>query len=226
MELPSKREEIETMTSLLGLLVECQIPNIKKEDKDLAQELNYLESSLNVALSEADNNTAKNIERFKKTLKEKIDKLKAESVDLSELVNQEKFILFHTDMLEAIAELRDLDIRMKALEELAQKYSYYEEILQCQEQAMYDVLETGRTNLTLRLEMWTGIQDFKKYSAEWIQLPFGHINAKEIAQKTEGFVRIVQRCEKNLQENKVIQYLKKIVWEFKDTIPVVTALRS
>lgn len=34
------------------------------------------------------------------------------------------------------------------------------------------------------------------------------------------------RCEKNLNENKVIQYLKKIVWEFKDTIPVVSALRS
>jgi dynein heavy chain len=39
-------------------------------------------------------------------------------------------------------------------------------------------------------------------------------------------VRIVTRCEKNLQDNKVLQYLKKIVWEFKDTIPVVVALRS
>ena len=57
---------------------------MKKEDKDLSQELNFHEGSLNVALSEADNNTAKNIERFKKTLKERIDKLKAESVDISE----------------------------------------------------------------------------------------------------------------------------------------------
>ena len=39
-------------------------------------------------------------------------------------------------------------------------------------------------------------------------------------------MRIVSRCEKNLNDNKVVQYLKKIVWEFKDTIPVVTALRS
>ena len=37
-----------------------------------------------MALSEADNNTAKNIDRFKKTLKERIDKLKAESTELNE----------------------------------------------------------------------------------------------------------------------------------------------
>lgn len=34
------------------------------------------------------------------------------------------------------------------------------------------------------------------------------------------------RCEKNLQDNKVLHYLKRMVWEFKDTIPVVVALRS
>lgn len=43
---------------------------------------------------------------------------------------------------------------------------------------------------------------------------------------TEQYVRTVTRCEKNLPENKVISYLKKIVWEFKDSIPVVVALRS
>ena len=47
-----------------------------------------------------------------------------------------------------------------------------------------------------------------------------------MTQKTEQYVRIVNKCEKNLPENKVIVYLKKIVWEFKDTIPVVNALRS
>ena len=78
----------------------------------------------------------------------------------------------------------------------------------------------------LRLGMWKAIEEFKQLSQEWIKLPFNSINAKDITSKTESFVRIVMRCEKNLQDNKVTQYLKKIVWEFKDTIPVVVALRS
>ena len=39
-----------------------------------------------MALSEADNNTAKNIDRFKKTLKERIEKIKLESIELNESV--------------------------------------------------------------------------------------------------------------------------------------------
>jgi dynein heavy chain len=92
-ELPFKREEIEIISSLLQLMLDCNILSIKKEDKDIALELNFLEGSLNVALSEADNNTAKNIDRFKKTLKERIEKLKAEAIELNEGVMKEKFLL-------------------------------------------------------------------------------------------------------------------------------------
>ncbi|CAD8108771.1 unnamed protein product [Paramecium sonneborni] len=225
-ELPQKREEIETAINIITLAQDCKLQSLKKEDKDLSQELNTLESSLNVALSDADNNTAKNIEKFKKTLKERIDKLKGECMDVSEAVSKDKFLTLNTDLEDAIKELSEIDAKTKQLEQSAQLYTQYEEILQSQEQAQYEVLENTREQLNLRLGMWQGIQDFRKLSQEWQQLQFTSINAKEIAQKTEGFVRIVQRCEKNLQENRVITYLKKIVWEFKDTIPVVTALRS
>lgn len=52
-----------------------------------------MEGSLNVALSEADNNTAKNIDRFKKTLKERIEKLKVETQEISEGVMKEKYLM-------------------------------------------------------------------------------------------------------------------------------------
>ena len=41
-----------------------------------------MEGSLNVAISEAENNTTKNIDRFKKTLKERIEKLKIEQAEI------------------------------------------------------------------------------------------------------------------------------------------------
>jgi len=36
----------------------------------------------------------------------------------------------------------------------------------------------------------------------------------------------VNRCKKNLPENKVVDFLQAMVWKYKDTMPVVTALRS
>lgn len=100
-----------------------------------------MEGSLNVALSEADNNTAKNIDRFKKTLKERIEKLKAESVELNEGVMREKYLLLTTPQEDAVKELSALDEKVIAAEALAEKYAFYEEILQCQETAQYEVLE-------------------------------------------------------------------------------------
>ena len=66
------------VVGLLNFLYELGVANLKKEDKDLATELNFMEGSLNVAMSEAENNTTKNIDRFKKTLRERIEKLKIE----------------------------------------------------------------------------------------------------------------------------------------------------
>ena len=68
---------------------------------------------MNVQLSEADNNTAKNIERFKKTLKERIDKLKGECVEVSEGVNKEKYLTLNTPLEESIKELSELDNKTK-----------------------------------------------------------------------------------------------------------------
>ena len=81
---------------MLQLMIEGNLGSIKKEDKEISQELIFLEGSLNVALSEADNNTAKNIDRFKKTLKERIEKIKLESIELNEFVMQEKYLMIST----------------------------------------------------------------------------------------------------------------------------------
>lgn len=36
----------------------------------------------------------------------------------------------------------------------------------------------------------------------------------------------MNRCERGLQDNEVLKHLKKLVWDFKETLPVVVALRS
>ena len=63
-------------------------------------------------------------------------------------------------------------------------------------------------------------------SKEWSKLRFKEIQAEELQATTENYVKAVIKCEKGLPENKVINFLKKLVWEFKNTIPVVISLRS
>lgn len=74
--------------------------------------------------------------------------------------------------------------------------------------------------------MWKGIAEFEALQKDWENLPFASINAKSITAQTDQYIRIVNRCRKNLPENKVIDHLQAMVWKYKDTMPVVTALRS
>ena len=72
-----------------------------------------------MAISEADNNTTKNIERFKKILKERIDKLKQEIEDLQLKLNNDKYLLITSEVDDTCNELQAIDERLKLIEETA-----------------------------------------------------------------------------------------------------------
>ena len=74
--------------------------------------------------------------------------------------------------------------------------------------------------------MWKGINEFGQLTKEWSKIPFRDIDAKKIAAQTEHYVRIVNKCKKNLPDNKVLNLLADPVLSYKATMPVVTALRS
>lgn len=143
-----------------------------------------------------------------------------------EAARKEKFLHVVTKMDDALKELGELDAKMKEAEANMKRYSDYEEILQVQEAASYNTLLDAREELNLRLFMWRGIQEFRELSLQWGKLPFRQVNAKEIAQKTDFYFRTVQKCRKNLPDNKVLSQLAEPVIAFRNTMPVVTALRS
>ena len=55
---------------------------------------------------------------------------------------------------------------------------------------------------------------------------FSLIEAEEITSKAEYFTNIVRKAAKKLPSNAVLDELKSLVYDFKDTMPVVLALRN
>ena len=55
---------------------------------------------------------------------------------------------------------------------------------------------------------------------------FVNIDAEYLKNKCEYYTRTINKCIKYMPPNSVLDKLKKLVFEFKDTIPVVTALRN
>ena len=59
----------------------------------------------------------------------------------------------------------------------------------------------------------------------WKGDPFVEINTEEISKEAEKYTKIVMRCQKGLRDDSTaVLHLKKQVFDFKDTMPIVTAL--
>ena len=213
------------LENFLNFLENENYPLIKGE-KEKFYELNSLESQLNTAINDVESSFSKNIERFANSLQDKIEKLKQEGNILLNQVIDEKFLDINNNQEEMINELDDLQEKIGDAEDLATKFGDYEEILRMTTNNQYNTLEKAREELNLRLILWQSLKEWKILVEKWKILSFADIDVKEIASKSEYFTRIVNRCEKNMVNNEVVQTLKNMVYEFKETTPVIIALRS
>lgn len=60
---------------------------------------------------------------------------------------------------------------------------------------------------------------------DWEVMPFKEIKVDEITSKAELYQRIVRQCERNLPpESTAVAHLRKIVFDFKETMPIVQAM--
>ena len=74
--------------------------------------------------------------------------------------------------------------------------------------------------------MWKSLKEWKQLTEEWTETKFNDINVQEIKQKGDHYNKIVTRCSKNMPSNPVLEELKSFIYEFKETMPVVVALRN
>lgn len=74
--------------------------------------------------------------------------------------------------------------------------------------------------------MWESLTEWKSQTQNWQGTSFSLIEAEEITSKAEYFTNIVRKAAKKLPSNGVLDELKSLVYDFKDTMPVVLALRN
>jgi dynein heavy chain len=74
--------------------------------------------------------------------------------------------------------------------------------------------------------MWTHLRDWKKYTSEWIDGRFINIDTEVIRNKANLFSVVVNKASKKLVANPVLDELREAVFSFKETMPIVMALRN
>lgn len=119
-----------------------------------------------------------------------------------------------------LVKLREIEEEIKVVEETSVKFNEYEKVLNI-DRTCFDSLIDLRMDIDLRLGMWEGLKNIKSWAKQWAETPFIFVDVEHIMQKTEQLSIMINRCQKNMIPNQVLDELKHRVYEYKETMPVV-----
>ena len=76
-----------------------------------------------------------------------------------------------------------------------------------------------------RISLWNALNDWSSMVEDWKRAPFLHIDVDTISKEAEKYTKIVVRCERGLpSDSSAVKSLRDQVFEFKATMPIVTAI--
>ena len=222
---PGVKKELDTLNLIVMSLKEAEF-ELKKEDDQLAADINHIAVSLATSLSSVIESLEKGMEsNALKISKQLIPELEKATNDLDYKVKDTRFLNKDISMILAIEDLDKMQLEFKKLEVSANKYRDYQKILGL-EVSEFEDLRNLKEELELRLGIWKGLKDWLNMIEKWKNGRFSEINSEEIMTQADFYTNIVRRALKKLPPNPVLDDLKSSVVRFKDAMPVIIALRN
>ena len=222
--LGDKKIFLGSLSQLYTLAQVLDIP-FPREDLEELGEASALMSVLTNNIIFAESNNDKYVMIFRKDVNQMVPDYVKEVAGLTTKVVDDKYLTIESITSIVIRELEEYSDKCRILEKRAEKINMYQKILDLPISAFHDI-ETLREDLDIRISLWTALRNWLNLQNEWKSTPFSKINAKFIRERSEEYSKIVSRCESTLPPSSTLVELKGLVYTFKETMPVVEAMRA
>ncbi|KAL4487471.1 hypothetical protein ABPG72_006991 [Tetrahymena utriculariae] len=224
-QLPKYKQKFSDIQHIRNIIIENKF-DMKKEDVSAIIETQNVQKRLEQTILSAEELAERNIENYIRDVKEDlIPKLIKQVGELDSQIQNKKYLSEELDINVAIKELEGLYNDAKKLEDNSKLYNHYEHTLGLPISRFED-LEMLLQDANLRYLMWKSLKEWKELILGWVDGKFKDINTEEIKNKAEYYSKIVARCDKKLPQNAILTELKKLVTDFRNTMPIVLALRN
>ena len=88
----------------------------------------------------------------------------------------------------------------------------------------FDYVEEARQKMVYRGKLWRSLNEWKELIESWKNSPFEMIEVSEISVKADLYTKTVMQCDRYLTNSTAVVMLKKLVFDFRETMPIVEAL--
>ncbi|XP_063298016.1 dynein axonemal heavy chain 14 [Pelobates fuscus] len=247
-EVPSLEKKYTTVIQLYAVAKDYNVP-ISSEELALFQSLTPSFQQLKSSVLYCEAKKDEGIVKFSGDLDKYISNLHFEIMDLKIKVRSPILLQSDTFPMEAKDTILNLQEEFEDISSKAQCYSTYQErfgssITHMKAQLMDTILSqksaTGdisthllnteltevECDLSLRKLLWESTEEWANLSAEWRSTSFQQLNVDVIQRDVNRFSHTLIMLEKGLPTNDIVVSLRQSILDFKQSLPIVVALRN
>jgi len=126
---------------------------------------------------------------------------------------------------EVLKLLDEIEEQVQKAGDDAGRFNRYQDVLKV-EPTPFDNVDDLKVSFQSRAKLWRGMDSWEELSAQWNATAFGVVEVESITKKVQEYNKIAVQSEKAMPDNTVPQIWFNAVNQFKNTLPVVIALRN
>jgi dynein heavy chain len=203
-----------------------------KVDQDLRKafgDLTAARNQLTVQVNNGKDRAESDVNHFSKALEEDIPELSARCEQQSRVLKEPLFgdstKMGKEERQEVLAKLTELEENVKTAGADAERFNRYQDVLRMEVTPFEDIDEL-KQDFKLRADLWRGMETWEGLTESWNATQFTTVEVEDINKKVAEYNKIAVKSQKAMEGNEVPIIWGAAVLQFKNTLPVVVALRN
>ncbi|CAE8588829.1 unnamed protein product, partial [Polarella glacialis] len=201
-------------------------------DSDTRKAFNDLASTknqLNAQVTSGKERAEVDVSHFSKALEQDIPELHSRVTDTAEKLQvpdfQDPAKMAPESRKEVLAMLDALEEGVKKAVEDSARFNRYQDVLKV-EPTPFENVDELKAAFQVQAKLWRGVDTWEDLSVEWNNQVFATVDVESISKEVANFNKIATQSAKAMPDNEVPKQWGATVLQFKNTLPVVVALRN
>lgn len=202
---------------------------VDNDTRKALQELAQAKNQLTQKVASEKERSEEQITKFSKDLEKDIPTLHRHVEEQLDRLQQDAFAdvtrMDPESRKEVLALLEDIDKHVKQTSEHGARVNRYQDVLKMEPTPFEDVDEL-KVQFNVKAKLWRSLDSWEDLSNQWNETKFAEVEVEDMNRKVQEYNKIAVQSTKAMPENEVPSIWGDQVAQFKNTLPVVVALRS
>ncbi|EFJ52606.1 dynein heavy chain 7 [Volvox carteri f. nagariensis] len=209
---------------LYGLIDEYNIP-VSPMDRAAYATMDSTYNTLKTTMEEVEGARDDHVSKYSANLEQGIEAISKEVTEIRNEAQHEMVLSEESEHDKVVAYLNQLKEAVDRLMAESARINKYQRLFKVPEAKSEDLTDTA-DEVNLKLNLWLGRSEWESITDIWCATHFESLDMQVLEETTNKFHKMVYKMERGLPPNKLVPKFRAAVDDFRNLLPVVSALRN